>query len=97
MRLIPYIPIYPYINSLYTLGIPLWRLLDTYYTNIEEIEMNNHKHTELDLANVFDEENIRQWDDRELGADERYARSVPMHPKLKQLLANLKAQQQKTE
>lgn len=35
---------------------------------------------------IFDEENLRQWDMRELGADPRYARSVPMSPKLRRLL-----------
>lgn len=86
------LPIYGYIHSLYTWRCPLWRLLDTYYLNVEELEMNNHMQSDLDIANVFDEENIRQWDERELGADERYVRYVPMHPKLRELIQLMKAQ-----
>lgn len=59
--------------------------------------MNNHMPSDLDIANVFDEENIRPWEERELGADARYARSVPMHPKLRELLEEMKAQRSQIE
>lgn len=59
--------------------------------------MNNHMQSDLDIANVFDDENIRQWDGRELGADERYVRSVPMHPKLRELIQKMKAQSLQAE
>jgi hypothetical protein len=56
----------------------------------------NHNSTELDLASVFDEENIQKWDNRELGADKRYARSVPMSPRLMELLQKMKVQHQQS-